>query len=97
MDLLIQLLQVRKKGSWRKFVGMATALNIVLHQSGEEMKVTVGEGQWLDKAIVGTVSVFVLWPLAITAGIGAWQQNQMPDRVLSFIQDTLESRGQRSA
>lgn len=91
------LMQVRKKGSWRKFVGMATALNIVLHQSGEEMKVTVGEGQWLDKAIVGSVSMFVLWPLAITAGIGAWQQNQMPDRVLNFIQDTLEKGGLGSA
>ena len=35
----------------------------------------IGAGKWLDKAIAGTVSIFVLWPLAVTAGFGAWEQS----------------------
>lgn len=79
------LLQVRKKGTWRNFVGMATALNILFRQHGDVVEVEVGSGQWLDKAAVGAVSIFVLWPLAVTAGIGAWEQMKMPQKVFTYI------------
>ena len=45
----------------------------------------IGAGKWIDKAAAGTVSLFLLWPLAITAGFGAWEQMQMPDKVFDYI------------
>jgi hypothetical protein len=83
------LLQVKKRGGWRDFVGMATSLNIVFYQSGDTLTVQIGSGKWLDKAAVGTVSFFILWPLAITAGLGAWEQMKMPEKIFDYIGSRL--------
>lgn len=85
------LLQIAKAGNWRKFVGMSTALNIVFRQVGNTLTVDIGAGRWIDKAAAGTVSLFILWPLAVTAGIGAWQQMKMPDRIYEHIATLLRS------
>ena len=79
------LLQIEKVGGWRKFVGMSTALNIVFHQVENTVNVEIGAGRWIDKATTGAVAYFILWPLAVTAGIGAWQQLKMPERVFEHI------------
>lgn len=83
------LVQIEKAGGWRKVVGMSTALNIVFRQVDNTVNVEIGTGRWIDKAAVGTVSLFILWPLAITAGIGAWQQAKMPDRIFARIASYL--------
>lgn len=83
------LLQIKKRGGWRDFVGMATSLNIVFHHSEDTLTVQIGAGKWVDKAAAGTVSLFILWPLAITAGVGAWQQMKMPEKVFDFIGSRL--------
>lgn len=64
---------------------MATSLNIVFHQSADSLTVEIGAGKWIDKAAVGTVSMFILWPLALTAGFGAWEQAKMPEKVFDYI------------
>ena len=79
------LLQIKKRGGWRNYVGMATSLNILFRQSGDTLTVEIGAGKWIDKAAVGTVSMFVLWPLAVTAGYGAWEQMKMPEKVFDYI------------
>ncbi|WP_075187741.1 TIR domain-containing protein [Teredinibacter haidensis] len=79
------LLQVTKVGAWKKLIGMATSLNVVFYQKGDSLVIEIGAGKWIDKAVAGTVSLFVLWPLAVTAGIGAWQQIKMPEKVYDFI------------
>ncbi len=81
------VLQVAKKGGWRKFVGMGTALNIVLYQKPNHIIVEIGAGRWVDKATVGTVSMFVLWPLAFAAGFGAWQQIKLPKKIYQYISE----------
>jgi hypothetical protein len=87
------LLQIKKRGSWRDFVGMATSLNVVFHPEEDDMlTVEIGAGKWIDKAAVGTVSLFLLWPLAITAGIGAWEQMNMPDRIFDYVGSRLAYR-----
>lgn len=87
------LLQIKKRGSWRDYVGMATSLNIVFHRCEDEtLTVEIGAGKWLDKAAVGTVSLFILWPLAITAGMGAWEQAKMPERIFDYIGSRLVCR-----
>ncbi len=86
------LLQVEKKGGWRRFVGMSTALNVVFRQENEYLNVEIGAGRWIDKGVVGAVSLVILWPLAVTAGVGAWQQSKMPERVYGHIHDFLAAR-----
>lgn len=86
------LIQIKKRGGWRDLVGMATSLNILFHQSNDTLTVEIGAGKWVDKAAVGTVSLFILWPLAITAGMGAWEQMKMPDKVFDFIGSRLAYR-----
>lgn len=86
------LLQVKKRGGWRDFVGMSTSLNIVFHESDEFLTVEIGAGKWLDKAAVGTVSMVILWPLAVTAGFGAWEQMRLPDRIFEYVGTRLAYR-----
>jgi hypothetical protein len=84
-------LQIEKVGGWRKFVGMSTALNLVFHQVENTVNVDIGAGRWIDKATTGAVAYFILWPLAVTAGIGAWQQIKMPERVFEHIAKFLST------
>jgi hypothetical protein len=87
------LLQIKKRGTWRDYVGMSTSLNIVFHPGEDDtLTVEIGAGKWIDKAAVGTVSLFILWPLAITAGIGAWEQMQMPEKIFDYIGSRLVHR-----
>lgn len=86
------LLQIKKRGGWRNLVGMSTSLNIVFGQSSDTLMVEIGAGKWIDKAVVGTVSIFVLWPLAVTAGVGAWQQMKMPEKIFDYIERRLSLR-----
>ena len=80
------LLQVAKKGGWRKIFGTSTTLNIVLHQSSNNITVEIGAGRWLDKAAVGAASI--LWPpLLFTAGFGAWQQKKLPKKIYQYISE----------
>jgi hypothetical protein len=90
------LLQIEKVGGWRKLVGMSTALNIVFHQVGNTVNVEIGAGRWIDKATTGAVAYFILWPLALTAGIGAWQQLKMPERVFEHIATFLSPYAHRT-
>jgi len=83
------LLEIKKRGDWRKYVGMATALNILFEQTGDTLTVEIGAGQWIDKAGAGAVGMFVFAPIAITAGYGAWEQSKMPDKIFDFIGSQL--------
>ncbi len=84
------VIQVEKRGGWKRVVGMSTALNISMHQVENTINVQIGAGRWADKAVVGAVSLVVLWPLAVTAGFGAWQQAKMPERIYNFISEFLK-------
>jgi hypothetical protein len=86
------LIQIKKRGGWRDLVGMATSLNILFHHNAETLTVEIGAGKWIDKAAVGAVSLVILWPLAITAGMGAWEQMKMPDRIFDFVGSRLAYR-----
>ncbi len=91
------LIQIEKQGGWKKLIGMSTALNIVFRQVDNTVNVEIGEGRWADKAIVGTISLVVLWPLAVTAGFGAWQQAKMPERIFAHIAMFLSQQSSSQA
>src|SRR5919202_4849003 len=99
------VLQCRERQPWRKFVGMATALQVELGFSDPGLAVQIGAGEWRDKAIVGGVvggvavaahvlwplalAAHVLWPLAVPAAFGYYQQRRLPDRVMAFIEELV--------
>lgn len=84
------VLQIEKVGGWRKALGMSTAIHIVFHQVENMVNVEIGNGRWLDKAAAGLLSTIVLWPLAITAGFGAWQQMKLPERIYGYIAEFID-------
>ena len=84
------LIQIEKEGKWKKLIGMDTALNIVFTRTEATLEVEIGAGKWVDKAISGTVGLVIFAPLAITAGIGAWQQAKMPEKIFTHIQTFLK-------
>jgi|GEM_PF-1542162 len=79
------VLQIAKQGGWRKLLGMSTALNVILRQDEMHLTVEIGAGRWADKAVVGAVSMIILWPLAVTSAWGAWLQMKMPERIFDQI------------
>jgi hypothetical protein len=79
------------KGGWRNFVGMSSALNVSLLQDGTNLNVEISAGKWMDKAVVGTISMFVLWPLAVTTAWGTWKQSQLPKNTFEFIQQFVNN------
>ena len=37
--------------------------------------------------------MFILWPMLLTAGYGAWQQSKLPQRTFEFIQNFIATGG----
>lgn len=70
----------------KALVGLKTCATLKLLQKGGDLEVEVFGGSWLDKGAVVAVSWFVLWPLLITGGIGAFKQKKLLD---SVYEDTL--------
>lgn len=85
-DILIQVRNTPEKDSsfsaWSKrLTGLSNVATLKLGRSGEDLEIESTSTKWLDKAAVAGVSLFMLWPLLITSGIGAYQQNQLIDRL----------------
>ncbi len=77
------VLQARAKGGkWKQFIGLDKALAVRFSKVGSnEVRMEVGESKWVDKGVVMTVSMFVLWPLAVTSGVGMYKQAKLPEHV----------------
>lgn len=50
---------------------------------GTKLAIEMGEAKWVDKGAVMAVSMFVLWPLAITAVVGIYRQKQLPKKIIA--------------
>ena len=77
------ILQARAKGGkWKQIVGMDKAITIrFIKKSYASVCMEIGEAKWADKGTVMAVSMFVLWPLAVTSGIGMYQQGSLPKKI----------------
>ena len=77
-DGSITVLQARTRGgSFKQFVGMDKAVTVRINRVGDLLNVDIGESKWGDKAAVMAVSMFILWPLAVTSGVGIYQQKNL--------------------
>ena len=86
----------QKKDTLKMLVGMRLATTVQLVVSGENLNVVIGEGQWADKIGAGALGLFIAWPLAITAGMGAFKQKKLPDEIFRTVENCIISGG-RSA
>jgi ribosomal protein L40E len=88
--------QARKDDWMRKITGMATTLTTIFHKEGDYIRVEIGQGSWLDKAVVGAASWFIFPPTMITAGIGLYEQTRLRNKSLQFIQEYIDFGSERA-
>ena len=69
----------------KRMVGMDKAIEVRLSHEGQRLVVEMGNAKWADKAVVMAVSMFVMWPLAITSGIGIYKQNELFEQIRTVI------------
>ena len=83
--MLVQIKNSTTKGGsvLRTATGLSSCATLKLTASGDDLDVEVMAGKWLDKAGAAIVSFFVLWPLFITASIGAFRQKAFLDKVFN--------------
>ena len=75
--------------NWKRFIGMDKAISVKMSEANGILQVEIGEGKWLDKGLIMTISMFVLWPLAITSGFGFYQQAKIPEKIFDYISNNL--------
>ena len=81
------------KDGWKTLTGMRLAVTVQMAVAGDQLNVSIGEGQWSDKIGAGAIGLFVAWPLAITAGMGAYKQKKLPSEVFQVIENTIMTGG----
>ena len=81
------------KDGWKTLTGMRLAITVQMAVMGDRLNVSIGEGQWSDKIGAGAIGLFVAWPLAITAGMGALKQKKLPGEVFQAIENTIMTGG----
>ena len=70
----------------KALVGLKTCATLKLLQKGGDLEVEVFGGNWLAQGANVVLGWFVLWPLLITGGVGAFKQKKLLDQV---YEDTL--------
>ncbi len=70
---------------WRTISGTDQAITVQMFINGDVATVNAGFGKWSDKIGAGVVGWFLFAPLAITAAVGAYNQNKLPGEILDFI------------
>ncbi len=73
-------------GILKTAIGCKTCATLKMLKQGNDLEIEVMAGSWLDKGVVITISMFVLWPLLLTGGFGAYRQKKLLNQL--FI-DTL--------
>ena len=81
------MIQARARGgSWKQWVGMDKAITVKINKLGaDQVAVDIGSAKWTDKAGIMALSMFVLWPLTVTSGIGIYKQGKLPGEIKNTI------------
>jgi hypothetical protein len=82
------LVQLKKGGDFEAIIGMQAALSLTIQKTSGGVLAMIGQQRWVDKAAVGAVGIVampILWPLAVTAGVGALRQASLSNQVLNMV------------
>lgn len=83
------VVQLRKGSDLEAIIGMQAALTVTLQSAPEGVMAVVGQQQWIDKAAVGVVGLLLVWPLALTTGLGVFRQVELENRVYSTLDSVV--------
>ena len=83
------------KNGWKTISGTKLAITVRFMITNDVLNVTIGEGQWSDKIGAAAIGLFVAWPLALTAGFGAYKQKKLPSEIFAVIEKTIYTGGQQ--
>lgn len=87
----------QKADGWKTISGTRLAITVHFMLVSDVLNVTVGEGQWSDKIGAGAVGWFVAWPLAVSAGIGAFRQKKLPSEIFATVEKGIILGGRQVA
>lgn len=81
------MVQLKKGHDLEALLGMQAAVTITFQRSQGGVVAGAGQQKWIDKAAVGAIGIAFppLWPLMVTAGIGAIRQVELANRVLTIV------------
>ena len=82
------LVQIKKGGDFEAVLGMQAVLSVTIQRTSGGTLAMIGQQRWIDKAAVGAVGIAVLpllWPLAVTAGVGAVRQASLGNQALNLV------------
>ena len=87
------VLQCRQeKDGWKTVSGMRLATTVqITRTASDNINVTIGISEWSDKIGAGVAGMLLFWPLAVTAGIGAYKQKKLPEEIFRCIENYLIS------
>ena len=87
------MLQCRQeKDGWKTVSGMRLATTVQITRTApDNINVTIGISEWSDKIGAGVAGMLLFWPLAVTAGIGAYKQKKLPEEIFRCIENYLIS------
>ena len=93
------VLQCRQeKDGWKTVTGMRLATTVQMNRTEPNtLNVTIGVSEWSDKIGAGVAGMLLFWPLAVTAGIGAYKQKKLPEEIFRCIENFLLSNQGQSA
>ena len=82
-----KLIQLQKGSDVEALVGLQSALTVSMQRTSGGILIMIGQQKWIDKAAVGIVGLAVpmLWPLTITAGLGALRQVGLSSQVMHMV------------
>ena len=83
----------QEKDGWKTIAGMRMATTVQMIRMDDNLNVTVGQGEWSDKIGAGALGWFIAWPLAVTAGVGAYKQKKLPEEIFQVIEQCIVSGG----
>lgn len=87
------VLQCRQeKDGWKTVSGMRLVTTVQITRTApDNINVTIGISEWSDKIGAGVAGMLLFWPLAVTAGIGAYKQKKLPEEIFRCIENYLIS------
>ncbi len=89
-----KLIQLQKGSDVEALVGLQSALTVSMQRTSGGILIMIGQQKWIDKAAVGIVGLAVpmLWPLTITAGLGALRQVGLSSQVMHMVDGLLHQQ-----
>ncbi len=82
------LVQLKRGGDFEALLGMQAALSLSIQRTSGGVLAMIGKQRWIDKAAVGAIGIAgiaFLWPLAVTAGVGAFRQASLANQALNMV------------